>query len=164
MLNWLTKLLGLENKLIHSAIYKMPARNRKIKGFLRFTFVKGEWNILVSRDLPVPITSLWVLSSLPRSRFWGAKLTGFMEKGDNGKMGYCQSQHKSIEHPGQNAQCNQTDCLEAVGEVRPAWSFPCCVEASSRAGIWRSDNQWKANQYNVEGGGMLCSFQAEIEA
>lgn len=38
MLNWITKLLGLENKLIHPVIYEMPRRNRTITAFSTFYF------------------------------------------------------------------------------------------------------------------------------
>lgn len=157
MLNWLRKLLGLKNKLIHPVIYKMPTRNRKIKAFLHFTSVKREWNILVSRDLPVPTPILWVLSSLPRFRFWGAKLTVFMRRGDNGKRGYRQSRTKSPATWTSRTKCSaRPDRLSRGCWGRmPCRRFPRSVDASSRAGIWRSDNRWQSDQYNDGGSKLL---------
>lgn len=134
----------------------MPTRNRKIKAFLHFTSVKRQWNILVSRDLPVPTPILQVLSSLPRFRFWGVKLTGFMRRGDNGKRGYCQSRTKSLATWTSRTKCSaQPERLSrgCWGGV-PCMRFPRGVDASSRAGIWRSDNRWQFNQYNEGGGGV----------
>lgn len=125
----------------------MPIRNRKIKAFLHSTSVKREWNILVARDLTVSTPILWVLPSLPRFRFWGAKLTVFMRRGNKGKRN--RAFVLDVHVPAQSDRLS-----------RGCWGRTCCmwylcsVDASSRAGIWRSDNRLKSNQYN-NGGSML---------
>lgn len=122
MLNWLTKLLGLKNKLILPVIYKMHTRNRKKKKLFYIVFLWRENEKFLSLEVlqsPPPI--LQVLSPLPSFRFWEAKLTGFMRKGDTVNQGPSPWQHK---HPGQNAQCNQTGCSEAAGEEHPGWGSP----------------------------------------